>query len=392
MQATRRLKLLAVAAATLASHGAVLAINGAQPGGYGVKNAAMGGASIALPLDAEAAANNPAGMGVLPSSSTLGIQLFNGRSSANYVLPGNQLHNEQTQAAPEGGINWRPDPRWAMGLSIAGSGAGSDYGQPALPVTGAAAAMTTLRVLELIPTVAWTPSPQLSLGLGLNMAAQQFEAAGVIVPAPVPGGLYPVPGHGRQSATGVGLRAGLLWQAAEDWTFGISLKSRTRMGRLEGYEQDLLAYSDGRVDVPAQYGIGVAWRPSERLSLAADYLRILWGEIKAMQDPNGFAWRNQPVLRLGAAWQLDERWSLRTGLSLNKGQIDSARTLQNLLVPSINERAFTLGSSWQLNPQGEINLGYELNPRSTLNGTGPSTGTSLTSKVQMLLLGYHHRF
>ena len=48
--------------------------------------------------------------------------------------------------------------------------------------------------------------------------------------------------------------------------------------------------------------------------------------------------------------------------------------------------------SWQVTPRSELNLGYELNPRTTLTGTGPSAGTSLTSKVQMLLLGYHSTF
>ncbi len=390
MQATRRLNHLAIAAAALAAHGAVLAVNGAQPGGYGIKNAAMGGASIALPLDAEATANNPAGLGLLPSSWTLGTQVFNGRSSANYVFPGNRLRNRQTEISPEGGINWRLNPAWAVGLSIAGSGAGSDYGQQALPVPGAGEAKTTLRVLELIPAVAWTPSPELSLGLGLNMAVQQFEADGVIVP--VPGGLFPVPGHGKQSATGAGLRAGLLWKPTQDWSVGLNLKSRTHMSKLKGYDQDLLAYSNGRLDIPAQYGLGLAWQPSERLTLAADWLRILWGDIQAMKDPSGFAWRNQPVLRLGAAWKLDEHWTLRAGLSRNSRQIDSSRTLHNLLVPSINQRALTLGASLQLDPKAEINLGYELNPRTTLTGTGASTGTQLTSKVQMVLLGYHHRF
>lgn len=392
MQTPCRLSHLAVAAAALTFHGAVLAINGAQPGGYGVKNASMGGASIALPLDAEAAANNPAGLGFLPSSSTLGAQVFNGRSSAAYVLPGNRLNNTQTELAPEGGFSRRLNSTWALGLSIAGSGAGSDYGQAALPVPGADPAKTTLRVMELVPAVAWTPSRDLSIGMALNMALQQFEARGVIVPAPLPGGLAPVPSHGKQSATGAGLRAGLLWKATEDWAVGVNLKSRTHMSKLKGYDQDLLAYSAGRLDVPAQYGVGVAWTPSQRLTLAADWLRILWGDIKAMKDPNGFAWRNQPVLRLGAAWQLDERWTLRAGLSRNSGQIDSSRAVQNLLVPSVNRRAITLGTSWQLDPNAEINLGYELNPRTTLNGTGPSAGTSLTSKVQMFLLGYHHRF
>ncbi|MBV8470704.1 MAG: outer membrane protein transport protein [Burkholderiaceae bacterium] len=392
MRTTNPSASIALTVATLAFHSSVLAVNGAQPGGYGIENATMGGTSIALPLDAEAAANNPAGFGMLPSSWTLGFQIFDGHSSAEYVLPGNELRNQQTQLVPEGGINWHLDSQWALGLSVADSGAGSNYGQTALPVPGAGKAKTTLRVMELVPAVAWTPRPDVSLGLGLNLAYQQFEADGVIVPAPVPGGLAPVPGHGTQTATGAGLRAGLMWKPSDDWTLGATVKSRTSMSKLDGYGQDLLAYSGGHLDLPAQYGVGVAWQASPQLTLAADWLRILWGGIQAMKDPNGFGWKDQPVVRLGAALKIDERWTLRAGYSHNDSQIDRSRTVQNLLVPSINNQAFTLGGSLQVDPHAQITLGYEINPRTTLNGTGASTGTSLTSKVEMFMLGYHHTF
>jgi long-chain fatty acid transport protein len=261
-----------------------------------------------------------------------------------------------------------------------------------LPVPGAGNAKSTLRVAELIPTLAWKPREDLALGFALTLARQQFEAEGVIVPAPVPGGLLPLPGHGTQSASGVGWRVGLLWKPGPGWSIGASYKARTAMGRLAGYDQDLLAYSDGRLDVPEQYGIGVAWHPTPRLTLAADWLRILWGELKVMQDPNGFAWRNQPVFRIGAAWAVDDRFILRAGFSRNRGQIDSERTVQNLLVPSIHERAYTAGLSWALEAGSELSVGYELNPRTTLAGTGPSSGTSLTSKVQMFMFGWQRRF
>src|ERR1700674_152397 len=378
--------------AVSAFHGTAEAINGAQPGGNGIKNAAMGGASIALPLDAVAAANNPAGMAFVPTSAVLGVQVFHGQSSADYLLPGNRLENEQTVPAPEGGFNQQLSPAWTVGISLAGGGAGSDYGQPALPVPGAGNAKTQLRIAEFLPTVAWKPREDVALGFALNLAYEQFEADGVVVPAPVPGGLAPLPSHGKQSAIGIGWRAGLLWKPATEWSVGANVKSRTRMGKLAGYDQDLLAYSEGRLDVPAQYGVGIAWQATHGVTLAADWLRILWGELKVMQDPNGFQWRNQPVFRIGAAWDLDDRWTLRAGYSRNRGQIDSTRTVQNLLVPSINEEAYTAGFSWRASKNTEFNLGYELNPRTTLTGTGPSAGTSLTSKVQMFLLGYHYTF
>ena len=252
----RRPYLLAAAiGAVLCLHGAAYAINGAQLGGNGIRNAAMGGTSIALPLDANAAANNPAGMAFVPSSAVLDVQVFRGHSTADYALPGNHLDNQQTIAAPQGGFNWQLSRDLAIGLSIAGSGSGSDYGQPALPVPGAGNAKSTLRVAELIPTVAWRPREDLALGFGLTLAREQFEADGVIVPAPVPGGLLPVAGHGTQTATGVGWRVGVLWKPAGEWTIGANYKARTSMGRLDGYDADLLAYSGGKLDVPEQCGI-----------------------------------------------------------------------------------------------------------------------------------------
>jgi len=368
------------------------AVNGAQPGGHGAANASMGGASIALPLDAEAAANNPAGLALLPSSVTAGIQLFHGKSSAQYVLPGNELQNRTTTGAPEGGANWHVSSEWTVGLSVAVGGAGSDYQHPALPVPGASNAKTSLAVIELIPTVAWRPREDLAIGVALNLAHERFEAQGVIVPAPVPGGLLPLPDHGRQQADGIGVRAGALWKPVPDLSLGLNLKSRTRMGRLSGYEQDLLAYSDGRLDVPSEYGVGAAWQATPILTLAADVLQINWGQLSVMKDPNGFHWRNQPIARIGAAWRTDGGWTLRAGYSRSRRQITSDRTVQNLLVPSVHDQAFTAGVTWPLAKSDALNLGYELNPRTTLEGSGPSTGTSLTSKVQMLMASYQHNF
>jgi len=392
MRTPSSLAPLALAAAAAALPTAARAVSGALPGGNGIKNASMGGASIALPLDAVAAANNPAGMAFVPSSTTLGLQVFRGHSSAEYVLPGNHLENRQTQPVPEGGFNWQLQPGLAAGISISGLGAGSDYGQAALPVPGAGHAKTTLQVAELVPAIAWKPVPELALGAGLTLAWQRFEADGVIVPAPVQGGLAPLPGHGTKTATGAALRAGVLWKPASGWSLGANWKSRVRMSRLDGYAQDLLAYSGGHLDVPGQYGVGVAWQPTQQLTFAADWLRILWGDIKAMKDPGGFGWRNQSVARVGAAWALDDRFTLRAGYSRSQGQIDSERVVQNLLVPSVHERALSAGLSWRVAPRHEINVGYELNPRTTLKGTGPSAGTQLTSRVQMFLLGYHHDF
>jgi len=368
------------------------AINGLQLGGYGIKNASMGGASIALPLDTVAAANNPAGMAYVPAGFDLNLQTFYGTSSSNYLVPGNHLENSTTTLIPEGGFNWAVNPTVNVGLSIASQGAGADYGQPALPIPGFANADASLSIVEFIPTVAWKPMPELAFGAGLNLAYERFNAQGVLVPAPVAGGIAQLPGYGTSTATGVGLRLGMLWKATPTLAFGVNLKTRTGMSKLDGYANNLLASSNGRIDVPAQYGVGAAWNATERLTLAADYLRIEYRDIAVMQDPSGFYWRDQPVFRLGASYALDARWTLRAGASFNRGQILDSNLAQNLLAPALADRAFTVGVSFALDPASDISAGYELNPSVGASGTGLSTGTTLNSKVQMFLLGYQHRF
>jgi long-chain fatty acid transport protein len=370
--------------------GNAMAVNGAQLGGYGIQNAMMGGASIALPLDAVAAANNPAGMAYIPTSFTTNIQLFQGESSSNYVLPGNHLTNSTTSVVPEAGVNWVVNPQITVGLTLAGSGVGADYKQPVLPVPGAINAKSNLTNLEIIPSASWKINPDFALGVGLNLVNQSFDAEGVIVPTPV--GPQALPNHGTQSATGVGLRMGALWKATSEFSVGFNYKSRTDMGTLSGYDKDLLAYSSGKLDIPEQYGVGVAWKPVPEITIAADWLQIRWSGIKAMQDPNGFSWQDQPVMRAGVAWDVNPSWTLRAGYSQNQNQIQSSTTAQNLLAPSINASAYSAGASFKLDSKSTISAGIELNPDTTLNGTGPSAGTSISSKITIIMLGYSHAF
>ena len=66
----------ALAAVTLAAPGVALATNGYFSHGYGIKAKGMAGVSIALPQDALAAANNPAGMAFVGDRLDVGVDWF----------------------------------------------------------------------------------------------------------------------------------------------------------------------------------------------------------------------------------------------------------------------------------------------------------------------------
>ncbi len=377
------------ACCALAAPGA-LAINGSQLGGYGIKNAGMGGASIALPLDASAAANNPAGMAFVPSSFIANIVVLQGEASSNFVLPDNKFNVTVGQLAPEGGINYVISPEVTLGFSVSGGGASADFGRPLLPVPGAQTAVSTQVALEFIPNMTWKPRSDLALGAGLVLAQQQFSAQGVL--AVTPGGLVGVPGHGIQTASGVGARIGVLWRATAQLALGATYKTLTPMGPLGEYAKDILAYSEGHSDIPPEFGVGIAWKPADAVTLAADWMLIGYSKVKLMQDPNGPLWQDQPVLRLGLAWDASAAWTLRTGASRNRRPMDSSRVLQNFLTPVIFETSYTAGATLRLDPTSDISMSLEFNPATTLEGTGPSTGSSMRNEGYVLRLGYQKLF
>jgi long-chain fatty acid transport protein len=202
----------------------------------------------------------------------------------------------------------------------------------------------------------------------------------------------PIPGHGTQTATGFGARIGMLWNATPEFSLGATYKTKTNMSKLGDYANDVLAYSEGKIDIPSEYGVGFAWKASPAVTLAADYLLVEYSGVKANQDPNGPGWKDQPIFRLGASWDVDSTWTLRGGLSSNKGQIESIRAAQNFMTPAINDKSYTFGATMKLDKASDISFSLEMNPSVTLDGTGPSTGVSITSKTQVFRVGYQKAF
>ena len=380
------------------------AMNGAQLGGYGIKNAGMGGASIALPLDASAAVNNPAGMAFVPQSFAINVLVFNGQSTANSPaiplpppappgasIPAQTFSDNTTVSAPEGGANWVISPTMTAGISLSASGAGVDFGKTLIPGMPAANVQASQKVAEIIPSISWKVQPNLALGASVNFATQQLNSQGLV--ALTTTGLVEIPGYGTQTANGIGARLGVHWQASPELSVGATYKFKTNMSQLGDYSKTILKYSDGKIDIPSEYGLGVAWKASPAVTVAADYLRIEYGGVKVNQDPDGQGWKDQQVLRLGASWDLNPSWTLRGGVSTNTRQIESDRAAQNITSPAVSNLAITAGATFKLDKTSDLSVSLEGNPSTTLEGTGASQGYSITgNRVTVVRFGYQRSF
>jgi len=137
----------------------------------------------------------------------------------------------------------------------------------------------------------------------------------------------------------------------------------------------------GRFDIPENYAVGVAYKYTKKLTVAADVQHINFGDVKSVgnpgpnpADPNnffppgfaelgkrnglGFGWKNQTVYKLGFNYDIDDAWSFRSGVNYGKSPIPKTQVLFNMLAPATPEWHLTFGGSYRPSPNIEWSFNY----------------------------------
>lgn len=367
------------------------ATNGIYLTGSGAISSGMGGAAIAFPQDVTSAVDNPAGLAELGSRVELIGSAIPISAHSTFGSTDNDLHSRKIVIIPGFGVNYQIAPQWTFGVAVTGGGAASKYGRPLLPVPGAGDANGSLVVVNTSPTITYKPLPNLSIGASLVIGVEQLRLDGLIVPGPS-GSLEPGPSHGSSYATGIGTGFGVLWTPIPIVSLGASYFTKTWFTPLEGYKDDVLAPSNGHLDSPARYGVGIAIRPLPGLTVALDYLRIEWAEAAGYNTPSTFGYRNQNVGRVGVSYEINQKWTVRGGYSFANNNVDSEHTLTNVRGPGISPRAVTVGATYAIDKSNLITGAFEYDIPTTIHGTGPSEGTNISARYQVYTIGYTHKF
>ena len=352
------------------------ALDGPRPTAYGTKAQGMGGASIALPQDSIAAANNPAGLAFVGSRFDVDVQLIGVWADSEFL--GAQHSGSILVPVPEFGVNWEINPQWTLGISTAPLGAAFSYDNSLFPgIIGQTSGFFLTSVV--IPTVTYRPVENFSIGVSVAGALQTFNIDN----------FAGVGNHGFNWTTGAGWRIGALWKVSDQLSIGATYASQIQMGRLSGYGDDILAPVGGRLDVPAEYGVGVAYKLAPNLTLALDYLRINWSET---QWKELFGYRDQDVARIGVAYDIDEKWTVRAGASFARRQFSSDYVANNILLVGINTNAITAGVTRRLDDASELSAAIEYDYGRTAQGSGPSFGTSVDANIAIAAISYGRKF
>jgi len=318
------------------------ATNGYFAHGYGIKAKGMAGVGIALPQDGLAAATNPAGIAFLGNRVDLGVEIFSPLRSSTisgnsgippYMIPSldgsysGTNEDRNSFLVPEFGYNRMLNPNLALGLAVYGNG-----------------------------------------GMNTSYARSPFAAFGFSSAADK------VSNVGSDSSAGWGVRVGWTGQVSDALTMGATYQSKTQMGKFDKYAG--LFAEQGSFDIPANYGIGAAFKASPRLTLAADVQRIEYGGIASIANPvanlfrpdgsgmlggsngAGFGWRDMTVFKLGVAWKQNDQVTFRAGYSTGRQPIPAGETFFNILAPGVIEQHLTLGMTWQAGGGKEISAYY----------------------------------
>lgn len=397
--------LVSLCAAGIVASPLAHATNGYLPIGYGVKNEAMGGASIALPLDSIAAANNPAGMVMVGDHIDFALTWFKPNRDAEITgnncapagcgggtLNGTYSGNGRSNFfIPDFGYNKMISADTSLGVSVYGNGGmNTQYNiNPFAPFGANGNLGINLSQLFVAPTWAMKVNPTNAVGVSLNLAYQMFSATGVNGAfAGLSSNPSAMSDNGTDTSTGYGVRLGWTGEITPAVTLGATYQSKTKMGKLSKYSG--LFAGEGSFDVPSNYGAGIAFKAAPETTVAFDIERINYADVPAVgtqftavppsfggtgpllgaANGPGFGWKNINAYKLGVSHAYSSEFTIRAGYDHCDQPIPSSQTLLNILAPGVVQDHLTLGGTWKLADKSEISVAYVHAFKKTVNGSG----------------------
>ncbi len=425
----RTILALAVAAG-LAAPTAAFATNGYFKLGYGTKQAGMGGAGVAYPQDSLAAATNPAGMAFVGSRTDIGMELFNPERDASLSGPNKVDSGATLFAVPSMGAVLDQGPL-AYGVSItANGGMSTRYGTNLYNVAinkamgmgfpEQATLGINLAQLLIAPTVAYKILPSTSIGVSPVIGIQSFRAYGL--------GAFGAFGfssdknhltnNGNDWSYGAGVRVGVQSNLTNWLSVGATWASKIYMSKLDKYSG--LFADGGSFDIPSNFAVGLALKPTPSLVLAFDAQRIMYGQVPAIANPGfsiselqnamggtpipngrllgssvngaGFGWRDITVYKAGVAYQVNDRLTVRAGFDYTDSPIPNDQLLFNLLAPGVIKYTGTLGLTYKPTQNQEINVAYMHAARHDQSGSSAFGPVEIGMYENALGVGYSWKF
>ncbi|MBI5326583.1 MAG: outer membrane protein transport protein [Ignavibacteriae bacterium] len=360
--------------------------NGLSLNSIGPKSLGMGGAFIGLADDYTAVYWNPAGItnldkmqiaafvtDIIPSSTykyvaANGMTIADAKSKTNHYISPNLAGYIPLM---KGDL--------VVGLgAYAPAGLGAEWDGSELKAFQSPTDSNTynwksfIRVFNISPVVAYKINDMISVGASLNLYYGMFDLE-----------QYSSAQY-KESSTGLGFGGslGILIKPAKIINIGLSFKTENNI-KFEGTANNPAltkvpntpAETDFSRDVswPLWFGGGIAFFPIENLTLALDFQYSMWSKtedsiVTDYKNPNWktyaakssviyLLWKDALQIRFGVQYDLSKEFALRLGYYYDPAPAPF-NTL-TILFPSQTYNTFTIGASYKLSNQFNIDFGAE---------------------------------
>lgn len=261
---------------------------------------------------------------------------------------------------------------------------------------------TSILIWDLHPTVAKDfMEGKLSLGAGLSIQRADFELKRAVLTPTIytrPYEYFPVDWDLKTNGWGLGFNVGVLYKASPKLQFGLSYQSPVDIELkgtldLEMYFPTLKPIYEGgtyrhsnedfetTLPLPGNLGVGVAYKPLERLTLSFDVSSTNWSRLDYLESEDFFLdlvlindtlwyvlfpdeskllfnWDNITRFSLGGEYLFGEKLYVRAGYFFEQSPIPNSTFTP--LIPDVGDKnSFNVGLSYKLN-SFELGYNYEL--------------------------------
>jgi long-chain fatty acid transport protein len=372
------------------------ATNGYFAHGYSIKNKALAGTGVAVPLDSLSASMNPAGIVFVGNRADLGVSLFNPKRNYEVkgipsgfpgtfgLAPGKVDSDSEYFVIPALGANRTLESgKGALGISIYGHG-GMNTDYPANTFGGTMPTGVNLEQLFIAPTYARKFAGSHAFGITPILAYQRFKAKGLQAFGMFSSSPADLTNNGHDSSWGYGGRIGYYGHLTPKFSIGAAYQSRIYMNEFDDY-QGLFA-EKGDFDIPSNWTVGIALMPIEAVTVAFDVQTIYYSEVNAVNNPllpnlgmsllgmdegAGFGWEDMTVFKLGVQWQSSAEWTWRAGFSYGEQPIPDSEVLFNILAPGVVETHATFGITKKFGAKHEVDFALMRAFDKTVRGPNP---------------------
>jgi long-chain fatty acid transport protein len=439
MKTTYTLRATVAASALLLASLSAHATNGMLMEGYGPQSLVMGGAAVAYDNGTAAMMNNPATLQLGANGSRMDVALGVLGPNVKSSMTGMPTAWSSGTSYVMPAMGWvRKDDRMTWGVGVFGQGGmGTEYSADAfLAMQTGKDVRSELAVGRVIFPVALKVNEQLNVGASLDYSwaslDMQMAASGAQLGGMVTGG------EGNIAAAAAGLAAapwaridfsnsnkftgaakgagwtgklGVVFQASKDLSLGLSHHLKTNLSDMTTAASGATmsgagGFSDaGKISVinfqmPASTTVGLSWQAGPKLMAVADVKRIGWSNVMkgfsmrydsaTMGGNVNFTmpqnWKDQTVVALGGAYQLDDAWTLRAGYNHASNPIPDGTV--NPLFPAIVKDHYTAGFGYKVSKSISIDTAISHAPTVTvinMSGQAPLTISHSQTNYQVLL-------